>query len=118
VSDQELLNLYNSADIFVLPSRYEGYPITLLEAMVSGLPCIASDISSNCDIMTNERDGLFFKVDDFVDLSRKLYRLLVDDRLRGVFSRNAKRKAKQFDWKKIAQDTVAVYEKVAVQAKR
>jgi glycosyltransferase involved in cell wall biosynthesis len=50
---------YKSADIFVHPSRFEGFGITILEAMASGVPIVASDISSFSEILSNDQMPFF-----------------------------------------------------------
>jgi glycosyltransferase involved in cell wall biosynthesis len=54
VSPDEVFRLYKSADIFILPSRHEGRPNALLEAMASGLPSVAANIPGVTEILTNE----------------------------------------------------------------
>ena len=46
VTDEELVGLYNGADVFVYPSTYEGFGLPILEAMACGTPVITSDVSS------------------------------------------------------------------------
>ena len=50
----DVLELYKSADLFVFPSFQEGLPVALMEAMASGIPCIASDIRGNRDLLEGE----------------------------------------------------------------
>lgn len=50
-----IADVYRSADIFCLPSKWEGFPNALCEAMASGLVCVASDICDNRDILQNDR---------------------------------------------------------------
>lgn len=71
---------YQAADVFVLPSISEGMSNALLEAMAHGLPCVVSDIAANQFVVTNEKDGLIFKVGDSSDLARQLLRLVNDER--------------------------------------
>jgi glycosyltransferase involved in cell wall biosynthesis len=54
----KLLNLYRSADIFVLPSLAEGIPKVLYEAMTAGLPIVATSVGGIPDIIKNEKNGL------------------------------------------------------------
>ena len=50
----DVLELYKSADLFVFPSLQEGLPVALMEAMASGVPCVASDIRGNRDLLEGE----------------------------------------------------------------
>ncbi len=63
--DRDLPDLYACADYYLMTSKYEGLPLTLLEAMASGLPCIVSDIP-NLGIVRDADCGI---VVDFTDLS-------------------------------------------------
>ena len=64
---------YQKLDVFMLPSRYEGLPLTLLEAGAKGLPVIASDVDGNKEVIDNEKNGLLFKSEDEEDLAKKIF---------------------------------------------
>lgn len=66
----ELATLYANAGVYALPSAHEGLPITLLEAMSFGLPCIASDIPANREVPLANRG--FFPVGDVEKLADRL----------------------------------------------
>ena len=61
---QDVAALLSGLDIFVLPSRWEGMPLAILEAMASSLPVIASDISGNRDLVSPGVDGILFDSDN------------------------------------------------------
>ena len=58
VSKNELLKLYQNATIYILPSYYEGLPTSLLEALSCGIPCIATNVSGNNEIIVHGSNGL------------------------------------------------------------
>ncbi|EAU00067.1 glycosyltransferase family 4 protein [Campylobacter curvus] len=64
--------IMNACDCFVLPSRWEGFPISLIEAIGCNLPIIASDASGNRTIHNMEKSVVLFKNLDISDLCRKL----------------------------------------------
>ncbi len=67
---------YEIATVFVLPSRYEGFPSALLEAMATGLPCIAMNCQSgSCEIVSHDENGLL--VEDSVDALADAMRHLI-----------------------------------------
>jgi glycosyltransferase involved in cell wall biosynthesis len=70
------------ADIFVLPSRAEGMSNAMLEAMAYGLPCVASSISANKDLIENGEQGLLVEPGNPSDLAEAITRLAGDDKLR------------------------------------
>ena len=85
------------ADLFVLPSIYEGFPNALLEAMSTGLPCIASDCSGNNDIIEHNLNGKLFKVKDINTLSNLILELLGDYKGRKRISVESKKKVLMYD---------------------
>ena len=80
------------ADIFVLPSRAEGMSNALLEAMAHGLPCIATGISGNVDLVGHGEDGLLVPPDSQADLVEAILRLVDDNSLRERLGRRARQK--------------------------
>ena len=62
----------HTLDLFVLPSRYEGFGISLIEAMACGLPCVASNLEGPAEIITDESLGALFTPGDADDLMNQL----------------------------------------------
>lgn len=79
-------------DVFVLPSRWEGLPLAILEAMAAGLPAVVSDIPGNRDLVRAEADGHVFRPDDDADLAARLERLIEDAVLRRQMGTSARDK--------------------------
>ena len=74
VSDEQLLDAYRSADVFVIPSVHEGFCIPVLEAMACGVPVVAARAGALPQTVGNA--GLTFIADDVRDLSRQIQRVL------------------------------------------
>ncbi len=75
--------------VFVLTSKEEGTFNALLEAMMAGLSCVVSDIAPNRELIVNGKDGFLVDVNDVREFSDVLIKLLLDQKLREILSRNA-----------------------------
>lgn len=94
----DVAELLAGLDVFVLPSRWEGLPLAILEAMAAGLPTVVSDIPGNRDLVDHEIDGHVFRPDDDADLAARLAQLIGDAGLRRQMGANARDKVlKNFD---------------------
>lgn len=71
----------NNSDIFVLSTNYEGFPLTILEAMRAKLPVIATNVGGNNESIMGEKTGFLTKKNDVQDLSRALSTLIDDKNL-------------------------------------
>lgn len=75
---EELSDLYRAADAFVFPSRNEGMPNVVLEAMASGLPVIVSRLPVLQSVITDGENGLFVPLDDSSELASAINSLWYD----------------------------------------
>lgn len=88
----DALRLLQAADVFVLPSLWEGMSMALLEAMAAGLPVVVSEVEGIGDLLTPERDGLVVPPRDPAALAGAITRLLSDGGLRGQLGKAARQK--------------------------
>lgn len=117
-SDQ-VLALYQAADLFVLPSWSEGMSNALLEAMACGLAPVATAIPGNTDVLTHERDGLLVAPGDEAALASSLERLLAEDDLRASLATAARQTVlDRFTLEQTAQHYAHLYQHLAQGAKR
>jgi len=108
--------LYALADAFVLPSFYENFPLSILEAMASGCAVVASDVGGISELIVHEQNGLLIRsgsVDDIVDA---LTTLLCDDALRTTLAHNARTSICNLDWKGVAADMSDYYQTIVPDA--
>ena len=105
----ETLNKLKNADIFVLTSNYEGFPITILEAMSFGLPVIASDVGGVSEIVDNSV-GYLIKRGDKEGLKRALKGLIDNKAIRLEKGNNARKRIEEsFTLDKMLSKTEQVY---------
>ena len=80
---EDVPDLMAAADIFVLPSRFEGLPMSVIEAMLTGLPVVAADVRGPAEQVVPEATGLLVPPGDAPALTAALRRLVADAALRG-----------------------------------
>jgi glycosyltransferase involved in cell wall biosynthesis len=110
VSMDELVQIYNLATVFVIPSLYEGFGLPILEAMACGCPVITSKEGSLPEVAG---DAAFY-VDayDVNDIAKGIKKVFSDKKLREELSKKGLTQAQKFSWKKTAEETLKVYEKI------
>jgi len=86
---QDRLDFLRGFDVFVLPSRLEGIPRCLMEAMAAHVPIIASDIPGCNDLIDHDKTGLLFKMDDHVELSSQIEKMAGSSILSGKLKENS-----------------------------
>lgn len=102
--------LLKSFDLFVQSSLFEGMSNTILEAMASGLPVIASNTGGNGELVADHSNGFLFPVGDVTALTDGLRRYLSDAALRAAHGRESrKRSLAQFDLSMMAEKYAALY---------
>ena len=107
VTDEELLYLYNGADVFVFPSASEGFGLPLLEAMACGTPIIAFRNTAIPEVVDNA--GILIADGDWDAYVHALLCLLSDDAKRHELKMRGLERSKMFTWEKTAQQTLGVY---------
>ncbi|MGB2601759.1 MAG: glycosyltransferase family 4 protein, partial [Candidatus Omnitrophota bacterium] len=110
---KDLLELYRTSSIFVLPSRYEGLPLVLLEAQACGLPAVVTAFSGAEKIIKGGDNGYITKGWEASDLAACIKPLIEDEGLRLSMSENArKHMVEEYSWNKIADRLLEIFEKV------
>lgn len=86
----EKFKLLQNADIFVLPTHFEGYPNSLLEAMLSGKACLATSVGSIPDMVRNNKSGILVDKQNPNEIYKALNILITDDKFRKTISLEAR----------------------------
>ena len=98
------------SDIFILPSKWEGLPISIIEAMAVGLPIIASDVGGVSDLIQSNQNGLLIKPQSN-QLIEAIKKLLGNDSIRKKYGENAKRTSLLFSVEKMAMRYLSLYKR-------
>ena len=108
-SRDDVAELLPAFDVFALSSRNEGLPISLLEAMTAGVPCVATSVGGVPEVIDDGNEGLLVPPGDGIALADALSTLLCAPELRNAISARGARAARRFDITAAAGRTEAVY---------
>jgi len=121
---KDIAELLHMSDIFVFPSLREGLPVSLMEAMASGLPCIVSDIRGNVDLIEHEKGGFLCgsgansstvgtnkvnKPHTILEYAEAIKTLMADKQLRKRMGEYNKEAVKQFDMEVVMKLMQEIY---------
>ena len=99
-----------AVDIFVFPSRQEGMPTILLDAMACGLPVIASKIGGVVDVLEDGKEGILFEHEDVSGLSAALDRLIRNKKTRDRLGAEARKKiVETFSIDRVTDEYIKLY---------
>ncbi len=110
LEDNALANLFRSCDVYVTPTRYEGFGLTLLEAMALGAPVVCSDVPAANEIMRHEENGLVVPPESPEATAAAVLRVLEDEGLRGRIREGGQQTVhRDFDGRRLVAQLEAAY---------
>ena len=104
----QLRQIYNAADVLVAPSTYEGFGLTILEAMACGTPVVTSNVTSLPEVAGDA--AILVEPSDVESIAGAISRLIAEPQYQQLLSDRGLARAKQFTWSKTAQQVVEVYQ--------
>lgn len=110
ISREEVCELFKKCLIYIQPSRYEAFGLTVLEAMACGKAVIVSDIGGLSEVVENAGLIIPLKEDLF---AKEILRLTEDLKLRERYGRRGFERAKLFSWKDVAKETFDLYKGIS-----
>lgn len=117
--DAENAQVYAECDIFVLPSLFEGTPLTLMEAMGSGLPIVTTATCGMKDVIEDGRNGLLVATRSPEQIACAVGRLIGDGALRQKLGEAAAKDAREsYTWDRSAAAILRAYEEIASEVGR
>jgi len=111
-SQEDLLEVYQQATVFVMPSLTEALGVTFLEAMAAGVPVIGTEVGGIPEIIQNGINGLLVPVGSPLDLEKAIIRLLEDASLRKRLAGNAFSTLSKFDVSNMMKCTFKLYREI------
>lgn len=110
---EDLLKWYHRSNLFLFPSRHEGMPNAVLEAMANGLPVVATRIAGNEELIVDDATGVLVDAEDVDSLRDGLRKLLVNEALREKMGRASRlRVEEEYSWEKVAHEYSQILEKI------
>ncbi len=103
----DLAPLFAQADFFVMPSLYEGFGTTVLEAFATGVPVISSDVSSIPEIAGDA--AMLVNPLDTKEIADAMFQFSESEELKNNYREKSKKQVEKFNWEKTAQETLALY---------
>jgi glycogen synthase len=104
VAEDQLATLFNSYDIYIFPSLYEPFSLTLIHALALGIPTVASRVGGNPEIVRDGDSGLLFARGDAADLAFVISRLAKDGPLRARLAEGGRQSASHFTFERMVRE--------------
>lgn len=111
VNYNQMPEVYKTSDIFILPSHFEGMPLSILEAMSSGLSVITTKVGGIPELITDGINGLLIEKGDITSLSQAIEKLNKNEEFRKKLGIEARRTVlEKYDWKIISKKILNAYD--------
>jgi alpha-1,3-rhamnosyl/mannosyltransferase len=114
LEQHELVAVYRGATAFVYPTLYEGFGLSVLEAMACGVPVVAGDVGAVAEIAGDA--VIRVNPRDLEELAHAIRRLLESRELQMRLGERGRLRAQQYGWRRSAEATLAVYRAVEREA--
>lgn len=112
---QEILPYYySSAEVCVLPSRYESFGIVALEAMACGTPIVASNVGGLSQIIGDKTTGFLVPAEEPETIAERIKWILAHPEIRDKFGKEAVRWASRFEWSLVTDRVIHLYSQMVL----
>lgn len=111
VSEEEKVTYYNLADVFVYPSKLEGFGLAILEAMACGIVVVTSDLPVFRELIINGQNGFLCKTDSSL-WAASIKKIVKDETRVAQIGQGARTTSRKYTWKQAARKQWQIYEKL------
>lgn len=109
IPNDEMPELYNSADIYLNASTVDNMPLSLIEAFAAGIPVVSSNAGGIPYLIDHEKNGLLVEMNDYRSLANEAIRLLNDNDLAQNIIKAARLESEKYEWQKVKKDWLDFY---------
>ena len=111
---KDIPQLLKISDLCVATSKREGLPVNIIEAMMSGLPIIATNCRGHRDLIKNEKNGYILEINDIQGLQECILKLYNEEKLRKNMGKTGEKSAQQYLLKNIQDKMKKIYNEVEI----
>jgi glycosyltransferase involved in cell wall biosynthesis len=115
LNSEQVRRELQEAEVFVLPSLFEGMGIAVLEAQASNVPIIASNTGGIPDIVEDQETGILVEPKNSEQIADAVIKIFLDSNFAKVLAQNALREVRQYDWQNISQKIDKIYQQLLKQ---
>jgi glycosyltransferase involved in cell wall biosynthesis len=112
VPEDELFKLFQNHDIYLFPSLYEPFSLTLIHALSAGIPTVASNVGGNAEIVLHMQTGLLFPSSNIQKLAEAVIKLSTNGRLRQSISEKARKVAASYTFENMLDKVEQLLESI------
>ena len=110
IKQEELSLFYNAAEIFVIPSFYEGFGLIGLEAMSCGTPVVSSDKTSLPEVLGDA--AIYFNPNNPEEMAEKMKLVLTDKKLYNELREKGFKQIEKYSWERMGGETIEIYDNI------
>lgn len=107
---RDVPKIFKITDIGISTSRQEGLPVNLIEAQMSGIPCIATNVRGNNEVVIHKKNGYLFESENQKDLTEKILDLVENTKLRNRMKANTVELVQKFVLENSLKEGIKIYE--------
>ncbi len=99
-------------DVFLFTSKTEGLGTSVIDAMASGVPVVATKAGGVVELIEHEKNGLLAEVGSYKQLAKQVLRIINNEKLKSLLKSNGIEKAKSFSKERMAEQTLEIYSQI------